>query len=179
MAGTLYGTTEKGGSQGCGRESNYNDCGTVFSVTTSGTESVLHTFTGPDGSNPDAALINVDGTLYGTTAKGGVHPCGCGTVFSITTGGTENVAYSFNGHHHPNTPLGGLLDAGGTLYGTTYGGGGHGEGTVFSMTPGDRLKVLHNFGQKGTGWNRWPRPPGRAGRGKGHVLRHDGSWWSV
>ncbi|MGA8326822.1 MAG: choice-of-anchor tandem repeat GloVer-containing protein, partial [Candidatus Cybelea sp.] len=56
--------------------------GTVFSVTTSGTETVLHSFGGSgDGAHPDASLLNVNGTLYGTTGGGGAH--GDGTVFSL------------------------------------------------------------------------------------------------
>jgi hypothetical protein len=64
----------------------------VFAVTISGKEKVLHSFGGSgDGATPVAALINVKGTLYGTTLKGGVtssHSCtytgfdsSCGTVF--------------------------------------------------------------------------------------------------
>ena len=62
-------------------------CGTVFSVTPSGQEKVLHAFAGAsDGANPNAALIDVNGTLYGTTVHGGDTKCrgfkgvGCGTV---------------------------------------------------------------------------------------------------
>jgi len=83
--GTLYGTTDNGGGDGC---SLNNGCGTVYSVSTSGAEQVLHLFTGgSDGAVPHAALVNVDGMLYGTTAEGGKLGChreGCGTVFAIT-----------------------------------------------------------------------------------------------
>jgi len=156
VGGTLYGTTENGGSYRCRYESNDSDCGTVFSVTTGGTENVLHSFAGPDGALPAAALLNVNGTLYGTTAGGGAHSCGsylrfCGTVFSITKGGTEHVVYSFNHGHHANTPLGALIDADGTLYGTTSHGGAHSSGTVFTMTPGGGFKLLHSFGNTNGG----------------------------
>ncbi len=62
---------------------------------------VLYSFgTAPDGNYPVAGLIDVSGTLYGTTFEGGKNPYGCsstncGTVFSITTGGTEKVLHSF------------------------------------------------------------------------------------
>ena len=86
--GALYGTTTIGGEGGnCGI---YNgNCGTVFSVTTNGFETVLHRFAGgADGTDPAAPLVNVNGTLYGTTVEGGGHKCqannGCGTVFSLT-----------------------------------------------------------------------------------------------
>jgi uncharacterized repeat protein (TIGR03803 family) len=58
-----------------------NAGGTVFSITTSGTLTVLHRFGGSgDGDEPVAGLINVNGTLYGTTRAGG-EKGGYGTVF--------------------------------------------------------------------------------------------------
>jgi hypothetical protein len=43
--------------------------GTVLSITTSGKYTLLHSFGGNfDGRFPQAALLNVNGTLYGTTA---------------------------------------------------------------------------------------------------------------
>src|SRR5580698_8339420 len=58
---------------------------------------VLYRFKGGsgDGENPYAGLLNVNGTLYGTTVSGGAN--GDGTVFKITTSGTETVLYSFKG----------------------------------------------------------------------------------
>jgi hypothetical protein len=50
---------------------------------------VLHVFNGgPDGASPVSTMIDVDGTLYGTTPYGGGSHCnkggGCGTVFALT-----------------------------------------------------------------------------------------------
>ncbi|MFY9720680.1 MAG: choice-of-anchor tandem repeat GloVer-containing protein [Candidatus Cybelea sp.] len=74
--GTLYGTTDSGGPN--------NDDGTAFAITTSGKETVLHSFgSSGDGANPDASLLAVNGTLYGTTSGGGAGPLGNGTVFSL------------------------------------------------------------------------------------------------
>jgi uncharacterized repeat protein (TIGR03803 family) len=46
----------------------------------------------PDGNGPLAGVIGRDDTFYGTTFGGGTE-CrrrgGCGTVFSLTTGGAE------------------------------------------------------------------------------------------
>jgi uncharacterized repeat protein (TIGR03803 family) len=125
--GTLYGTTVGGG---------YYQIGTVFSVTPSGTLKLLHFFEGgdSDGSEPVASLINVKGTLYGTTATGGAFG-GCGTIFSITKAGAEKVVYSFHGGSDGAYPDARLIDVGGTLYGTTTGGGSAGNGTVFALTP--------------------------------------------
>jgi uncharacterized repeat protein (TIGR03803 family) len=78
-AGNLYGTTINGGS-GCG-------CGVVYKLAPNPkgkwTYTVLHTFGGIDGAQPDANLIlDSNGNLYGTTATGGVN--GGGVVFELT-----------------------------------------------------------------------------------------------
>jgi uncharacterized repeat protein (TIGR03803 family) len=99
---------------------------------------VLHSFgNGADGAFPFAGLINVNGTLYGTTAGGGGTDChsGCGTVFGITTAGTEKVLHSFGIGSDGVAPSAGLIDAKGTRYGTTYLGGAHGAASVFALTP--------------------------------------------
>jgi uncharacterized repeat protein (TIGR03803 family) len=136
--GTLYGTTQEGGASGAG---------TVFSITTSGTESVLHAFTGSpsDGAYPYAGVVNVDGTLYGTTNVGGAS--NDGTVFSITPSGTETVLYSFKGGSDGAAPYAGLLNVNGTLYGTTAVGGvsKNGHGTVFKVTKAGKESVVYHF----------------------------------
>jgi uncharacterized repeat protein (TIGR03803 family) len=126
--GTIYGTTYAGGVSGRG---------TVFSLTSSGGETVIHSFgASGDGWLPQADLINVNGTLYGTTTYGGVHCKTCGTVYSITPSGAETVLHTFQrGRRSYRGPVAGLLNVNGTLYGTTHGGGAHGDGTVFSLTP--------------------------------------------
>jgi uncharacterized repeat protein (TIGR03803 family) len=133
----LYGTAQRGGDYNCG---NYEGCGTVFSLTTRGRERTLHTFgSGSDGRFPNAALIDVSGTFYGTTTGGGSHSCdpnlGCGTVFSITAAGKEKVLHSFGRGSDGSAPDASLLNVNGTLYGTTSGGGAYGGGTVFALKP--------------------------------------------
>jgi uncharacterized repeat protein (TIGR03803 family) len=149
--GTLYGTTLGGGDD---RSSSCNwsgvpGCGTVYSISTSGVEHVVHSFTGsPDGAYPAAALLDVNGTLYGTTRGGGT---GHGTVFSITPSGAEHVLYSFAGAPDGGTPQASLIYANGLLYGTTTGGGescltySNGCGTVFSVSTGGKETVLYRF----------------------------------
>jgi uncharacterized repeat protein (TIGR03803 family) len=151
--GTLYGTTVNGGAHSC---SSYEGggCGTVFSITPSGKETVLYSFKGAktDGQNPDAALINVNGTLYGTTYGGGPNcffgiGAVCGTVFSITRSGKETVRYFFKGGTTDGqNPEAALINVKGTLYGTTTGGGAYNLGTVFAITPSGTETVLHSFG---------------------------------
>ena len=77
--GNLYGVTIAGGSPNCG-------CGVVFKLAPQpGGQwqyTLLHTFEGIDGAQPDANLtIGPDGNLYGTTATGGAG--GAGIVFQI------------------------------------------------------------------------------------------------
>lgn len=133
--GNLYGATPNGGA---------NAYGTVFMITLTGTELVLHSFAnGADGANPRGGLIQAtDGNLYGTTASGGT--TGGGTVFKITPAGIETVVYSFAGAsaHDGYGPWAGLIQAmDGNLYGTTYAGGG-GAGVAFSIAPMGGESVL-------------------------------------
>jgi uncharacterized repeat protein (TIGR03803 family) len=111
---------------------------------------VLYSFGGypTDGVTPEASLIAVNGTLYGTTSGGGsgCYPSGgCGTVFSFKTSGDESILYSFTGAKDGALPYAGLTNANGVLYGTTAGGASSG-GTVFSITTVGRERVLHYFG---------------------------------
>lgn len=140
VGGTFYGTTEHGGSTACS-----GGCGTVFGVTKAGVETMLYKFQGGnDGANPKAGLVNVKGTLYGTTYDGG-GTNNYGTVFSITADGTEKVLYAFKGSTDGANPMGGLINAGSTLYGTTYAGGAGYYGTVFSLTTDGVKKTIYSF----------------------------------
>ena len=141
--GTLYGTASLGGEFGNGA---------VFSINPStGTYAVLYSFgNGGDGNTPESNLIYVRGTLYGTTVSGG--PSKVGTVFSVNPStGTEKVLYSFkNSGGDGKVPVGSLIDATDTLYGTTEGGGASGVGTVYSInTSTGAEKLLYSFKNKG------------------------------
>lgn len=147
MSGSLYGTTWHGGAHYC--RTMEDNCGTVFTITTAGAEKVLYSFRGGprDGSGPAAPLVKVNGTLYGTTQSGGKY-CrqgGCGTVFSITPDGKEQILHNFGGPSDGSVP-GGLAEVNGMLYGTTDDGGANGTGTVFSLTLRGVENVLHSFG---------------------------------
>ncbi|HEY2475346.1 MAG TPA: choice-of-anchor tandem repeat GloVer-containing protein [Candidatus Cybelea sp.] len=143
--GTLYGTTRNGGS---------TRAGTVFSMTTGGTEKTLYSFKKPpDGAEPVASLIAVKGTLYGTTISGGHQRDG--TAFSMTTGGVEHVLYRFGfgaDRLYGTHPAAALIAVGGAFYGTTEKGGAYrcyrynsGCGTLFGFTLSGG-KILHSFG---------------------------------
>jgi uncharacterized repeat protein (TIGR03803 family) len=127
-AGNLYGTASGGGLTNCG-----GGCGVVFKVDTTGTETVLYSFTGgADGSEPEAGVIqDPAGNLYGTTYFGGD-----GVVFELDTTGTETVLYSFTGGADGSEPEAGVIqDPAGNLYGTTRQGGTSGNGVVFKIQP--------------------------------------------
>jgi len=137
-AGNVYGTTYYGGA---------NDYGVVFEVNT-GTETVLHSFTGgaTDGAYPYAALVRSrDGDLYGTASEGGTN--GMGVVFKVDTAGNETVLYSFGGGTVDGCyPYGGLLmDRSGSLYGTTNLCGASNRGTVFKLSKTGKETLLHSF----------------------------------
>jgi uncharacterized repeat protein (TIGR03803 family) len=138
----LYGTTTSGGI--------YDD-GTVFSYNLkTGAETALYSFgNGTDGQYPIGNMINVAGTLYGTTYYGGT--AGDGTVFSLNLAtGVETVLYSFCSQQNctdGESPRAKLVDVNGILYGTTEAGGANGNGIVFSVDPTSGAEtVLHSFG---------------------------------
>lgn len=79
---SFYGTTADGGAN-CTPFAS--PCGIVYRVTAGGPMATLHTFAGPDGAFPYAALLQAtDGNFYGSTGSGGAH--GAGTIFRISTG---------------------------------------------------------------------------------------------
>lgn len=150
--GSLYGTAGLGGPDyGAG-------FGAVFKVTTSGSLTVLHTFSTPsnfydpnlflgnasggyfnaDGIFPGGISKGIDGNFYGLAYGGGEN--GTGTVFKITSDGAFTVIHHFS----PIDPSvlnedGGLglapLARGndGGLYAMTLSGGTNGYGTLFKL----------------------------------------------
>jgi uncharacterized repeat protein (TIGR03803 family) len=140
--GDLYGTTFYGGP---------DSGGTVFSITPSGTLTTIHDFCSqsgcPDGEVPYAGLVQAtNGDLYGTTLYGGTSSGG--TVFKITPGGAFTTLHTFCSQTNCMDgfePFAGLVHAtDGNLYGTTWGGGANGCGTVFKITPSGTLATLYS-----------------------------------
>jgi len=147
-SGHLYGTTYVGGAQ---------NRGIVFVLTPSPVppwkEVVLHSFTGPDGSNPRAGLVfDANGNLWGTTYAGG--KANLGVVFQLNAGG-ESFLYSFSGPDGANPRAAVTLDAAGDVFGTTQFGGtpcafiAAGCGVVFELQlvvgGGYQESVLYSF----------------------------------
>jgi uncharacterized repeat protein (TIGR03803 family) len=132
--GNLYGTTGGGGANGQG---------TIFRLSTDGTETTLYSFAAGDqtlgGVTRDKA-----GNFYGTTFQGGAN--GYGSVFKLAPNGTETMLYSFTNGSDGRWPYAGvILDEAGNLYGTTYEGGTGSYGTVFKLAPDGTETVLHAF----------------------------------
>jgi uncharacterized repeat protein (TIGR03803 family) len=158
VAGTLYGTTLNGSSnycsQSCGGNYCYLGCGTVFSVDSTGSEHVVYNFKGNfnnagDGSWPFAGLTSLGGVLYGTTASAGAHAQG--TVYTVSTSGSESVLHSFAGGSDGSVPEAGLTALNGKLYGATLQGGssgcgGSGCGAVFEVSTTGQEHVVYAFG---------------------------------
>jgi hypothetical protein len=182
-AGNIYGTTGYGGAASCVLLGTTVGCGTVYELTPPKenggpwTEKILYSFKGGnDGYLPNGDLtFDSAGNLYGATEFGGgkgtscnsLYGGQCGTVFELAaptkdqSEWTEHVLHSFAGGTDGANPNGGLLlDAKGTVCGTTpeggnrlckFGNGNVGCGVVFALMPpakGDRAwaeKIIHRF----------------------------------
>jgi uncharacterized repeat protein (TIGR03803 family) len=137
--GQLYGTTALGGP------GDLNGKGTVFRFSPSGSFTTLHFFSGSDGVHPQTGLTRGrDGTLYGTTTRGG--EADQGTVFAITPQGEFRTLHALS-RNDGEMPLGELLlGRDGWLYGTTTSGGPANCGTIFGVPPSEGFSVIHVFG---------------------------------
>lgn len=144
----LYGTTFQGGS------SNY---GTLFKMNTDGSGySLLKEFAFSDGRAPIGGLTLSGGVLYGTALSGG--NSNSGTLFKANTDGSafSVLRYFSSTTNDPATgqltnsdgakPSARLTLSGGSLYGTTSGGGSSGNGVLFQVnTDGSGYTVLKHF----------------------------------
>ena len=145
--GYLYGTIDSGGLYGLGG---------VFKISATGSDfSLIYSFSGLDGRNPEGSLIQGrDGFLYGTTSQGGAsdqsgtvsYNTGYGTVFKIGADGTGfQLLHSFQ-YTDGSYPASTLVQTdNGSLYGTAN-GGPNDTGTLFTIsTDGTAFATLHNF----------------------------------
>jgi len=90
-------------------------------------------------------IIDAAGDLYGS-AQGGVN--NLGAIFKVTPQGVVSLLRSFNGADGSYPAVNPIRDQAGNLYGTTSQGGASADcscGTVFKLTPGGDLTVLHSF----------------------------------
>jgi uncharacterized repeat protein (TIGR03803 family) len=139
--GNLYGVTSNGGKL---------TAGTLFRVSPTGEFKVLHYFCPlgncVDAPSPTGLIQGIDGNLYGTTRFDGAH--NGGVLYKLTLAGEYAVIYNFCSLSDcldgggPNQIV---QDAKGNFFGTTYGGGSKGYGTVFELTSKNQYIVLDNF----------------------------------
>jgi len=123
--GNFYGSTNLAGPNGYG---------SVFTVTPTGTVTVLLSFNATDGATPNELLLATDGNLYGTTISGGANTDG--TVFELTPQGSLSTLHNFSKSDGAD-PFAGLVQAtDGKFYGTTSFGGSKNNGTVFRLDMG-------------------------------------------
>lgn len=137
----LYGTTSV-----CGA---YNQ-GTVFKLTKTGKETVLHSFRGgaSDGSNASLSGLVLDkkqGVFYGVTMAGGA--AGNGVLYKMSPKGKVTVLHSFAGGSSDGcNPLGTpVLDYDGNLYGIANACGTDNYGIIWKATKQGKETILHNF----------------------------------
>ena len=125
--GNLYGTSNE----------------SVFSVAENGQYNLLHHFQGQDGSSPGYAglIMDAGGNLYSTTSAGGPNNNDDGTIFEMMPPAAGQTAWALTVLHNfagnptdgqtPFAPL--IMDATGTLFGTTFLGGTDNFGAVFGV----------------------------------------------
>ena len=105
---------------------------------------VLHTFNNVDGSAPNAGLLLIGNSLYGTTALGGTN--NAGIFYRVGLDGTGFTNLHIFNISQGGRPNGGLVTAGGIVFGTTYIGGSQSGGTVFAIrTNGTGITNLYEF----------------------------------
>jgi uncharacterized repeat protein (TIGR03803 family) len=106
-------------------------------------ETVLHSFTGQDGSLPGTRLtIDRHGNLYGSTVGNDGF---IGSIFELSASGKFRVLYKFTDMQRLFTTGQLVLDTQGNLYGVDQTGGTFGEGSIFRLTPAGVFTVLYSF----------------------------------
>lgn len=137
---TLYGTTSQGGDSGSG---------VIYQAdTATGVITALASFTGPNGSTPQAPPIIVGDSLFGVAGQGGKNSRG--VVWTMPrAGGTITVIHSFTGGTKDvATPFGALMinPSDGMLYGMAFAQAANGLGGIFRVDPvAKSYKLLASF----------------------------------
>jgi uncharacterized repeat protein (TIGR03803 family) len=122
-------------------------CAAAGNLVAQVTLTTLHSFSGYpfDGEGPIGLVQGSDGNFYGTTTYGGTFS-GDGTAFQMTTNGAVTILHSFGLSPDGVNPDAVLVQGSdGKFYGTTYGGGTNGAGTVFQITKNGTVTLLHSF----------------------------------
>jgi uncharacterized repeat protein (TIGR03803 family) len=141
--GNFYGVAQYGGS---------GNSGTVFKISSTGSFSLLYSFTGgDDGAQPLASLLQGDdGNFYGSTPHGGdftdCPSVGCGTLFEITSSGAFTLLWTFTGGTGGSSTETSLVEASdGYLYGTTAVSNSSASALLFKITASTSLTPVYGF----------------------------------
>ncbi len=134
-AGNIYGTTRFGGSAGLGQ---------VYELSPSGNNrwsfKTLFSFIDQSSYYAPSRGVTFDnqGNLFGTTSQKAGLPAGA--VYELSPDGnngwSEQIIHEFRGNMDgkvPSSPL--YIDAAGSVYGTTYGGGQYNDGVLYQLQP--------------------------------------------
>jgi uncharacterized repeat protein (TIGR03803 family) len=140
------------GTSGAGFTVSNLDNGTIPSNPFAGPDGIaFHRFSplnngvNADGANPVAGLVFSGGVFCGTTLNGGLQAAG--TAFYLSPDGTSTVAFRSFTNSSPDAanPHGDLAVSGNIFFGTTFGGGASGVGTVFVGQTNGNVSVLRSF----------------------------------
>jgi uncharacterized repeat protein (TIGR03803 family) len=141
---TAYGSTQYGGTA---------SGGTLFSVTSAGKVTTLHSFApSTEGSVPnDMLAVDTAGNIYGTTRQDGKF--GGGTIFEFTSAHITKILHAFDAAAGDGSkPLQGLARSSvGALYGATSGGAISTNGNVYEVSPSGNYAARYDFKSAGDG----------------------------
>jgi len=140
VSNTIYGTTYSGGN---------GNQGLLYSTdTNASTINPVYNFSGSDGAYPQGTLALAGNTFYGTTSAGGA--ANNGTVFGVNLDGTGFESLHVFSAHDPvfytNNdgfwPYSGVAVSSNVVYGTTWAGGYHDQGVIYSVLVEPTLKIV-------------------------------------
>jgi uncharacterized repeat protein (TIGR03803 family) len=158
LFGFIYGTTARGGQY---------EQGTVYSISTTGSDYAPVRFNLTDGSFPTGIGFCKSWGICGTTYQGGVHDYGTVYLWQdvIGNGVDPTAIVDFNDRGKAAFgPIGNVASDGWNMYVTTAWGGSRGWGGVFQLKPKNKRSggigfhsvPLHVFtGVKGDGSTPW------------------------
>lgn len=126
IAQKLWGMTRNGGEYDAGVIFNYDPI--------NGTQTVVYSFNGTDGRNPEGSLLKAsNGKLYGMACTGGTSNFGVIFEYDMLTD-TYVIKFNFNGSMGAH-PYGSLIEIDNKLWGMTQQGGAYGKGVIFEYDP--------------------------------------------
>ena len=123
--------------------------GVLFSLSATGTYSILYNFSEADGENPTTMILTPSGVLVGGTYYGGPgnNICGaqgCGVVFSFNPATSQyTVLKNYDGTNGTSSPYIGSVAADGTIYGN--------DEDLFSITLSGNYLILAQSNPYNTG----------------------------